>query len=69
MRLLIDILLTVLRYMSCNAITFSVGTIAFQYRKVLTFHEVIYGFDENYSCWKIRFLFMNDTFISKAQCI
>jgi len=45
MRLLIDILLTVLRSMPSNGITFSVRTIAFQHRNILTFQEVIYGFD------------------------
>ena len=67
MRLLMDILLTVLRYLHCNGITFSVLTIAFQHPNILTFQEVIYGFDEKYSCWKIRFLFMNDIFIFENQ--
>jgi len=67
MRLLIDILLTVVRYMPCDGITFWVRTAAFQMRNSLTVQEVIYGFGIQYSRWEIRFRFMNDIFILKAK--
>jgi len=48
MRLLIDILLTVVRYMPCDGITFRVRTTALEHPNSLTVQEVIYGFDIQY---------------------
>ena len=69
MRLLIDILLTVVRYTPSDGITSRVRTPAFELRNILTVQEVIYGFDIQYSRCEIRFLFMNDIFILKAKNI